>query len=380
MEAGIELVFGASAVRLEPRSIPVRSMAAGLSASVWDPNRVRVVFRSSAASADDLSALAGLASLALTELEAGLNLLECRREELSLLAEQRPTAAVLLASSDAASRALVPPKLMGILNVTPDSFSDGGDFTDVVRATERARAMVAAGADLIDIGGESTRPGSEPVAEAAELDRVLPVIESIRSAGIETPISIDTRKSEVAGRAIAAGANWVNDTSAGSYDSAMLATVSELACPYVAMHMRGTPRNMQEAPRYEDPVHEILCWLRERSALCLAAGISPTNLVLDPGIGFGKRPQDNVELVRRTAELRSLGVPILSGVSRKAFLGQLAGVESPRARTGATAAAVSLCVAGGAEILRVHDVELAAQVIAVTAAHSGLFPKDLYQP
>jgi dihydropteroate synthase len=260
---------------------------------------------------------------------------------------------------------------MGILNVTPDSFSDGGRYDDVERATARARELVEHGAELIDIGGESTRPGAEPVEQAAELERVLPVIQAIRSAGIDTPISIDTRKAEVARQALAAGANWVNDTSAGSFDAAMLATVAELDCPFVAMHMRGTPEHMQDAPHYEDPVHEILCWLRERAARCLEAGISPSNLVIDPGIGFGKRPEDNVALVRRTAELRSLGLPILSGVSRKAFLGQLTGVREPTARIGATAAAISLCV---------HDVELAAQVIAVTAAHSGLFPPQLYQP
>jgi len=377
---GHELIFGPAADQLEPRAIPVRSASSSLTESPFDRDQVRVAFRTDAASESDHSALSILADAETRELESGLSLLECKRNQLAPLAEHNPTAAMLLAASDAACQPLARPKLMGILNVTPDSFSDGGEHNDVESATARARAMALAGADIIDVGGESTRPGSEPVDEAAELERVLPVIESIRAAGVRALISIDTRKSNVAARALEAGANWVNDTSAGAYDSAMLSTVAGLDCPYVAMHMRGTPRDMQDAPRYEDPVHEILCWLRERAATCLEAGISPANLIVDPGIGFGKRPEDNVALVRRTTELRSLGLPILGGVSRKAFLGQLTGIQAPDARLGATAAAVALCVAGGAEILRVHDVELCAQVIAVSAAHNGLFPTALLQP
>jgi len=376
---GHELVFGPAADRLEPRAIPVRSATAGLSESPFDPSHVRVAVRSSALTEAERSSLTVFGDAEWIELSPELSLLEGRRSQLAPLVESNEAAAVILAASENACRSLVQPKLMGILNVTPDSFSDGGQHNDVESATARARSMVEAGADILDIGGESTRPGSEPVSEAAELDRVIPVIEAIRAAGIGATISIDTRKAAVAGQALAAGANWVNDTSAGSYDSAMLTTVAEHDCPYVAMHMRGTPRDMQDAPRYDDPVHEILCWLRERARLCLDAGIRHSNLILDPGIGFGKRPEDNVALVRRTPELRSLGLPILSGVSRKAFLGQLTGIEAPDARLGATAAAVSLCVAGGAEILRVHDVELCAQVIAVSSAHSGLFPHKLYQ-
>jgi dihydropteroate synthase len=370
---GFEFALEQDALRLEARAIPINRICDDPSQALWDTDRVRVVFRIDALAQDDVKKLCRETGGECSNAEGGLAVFEAKRERLAPLAgSNNRTAAILLHAHDAATSPYSPPVLMGILNVTPDSFSDGARFNELDSALERARSMAREGAAIIDIGGESTRPGSEPVTLADELARVLPVIEALAGESIEASISIDTRKAEVARRAVDAGATIVNDTSAGLHDPLMLSTVAALNCRYIAMHMQGTPSDMQKAPSYGDPVHEILCWLRERAAVCLEAGIAPGRLVLDPGIGFGKTLEHNVALVRRSVEFRSLGFPLLSGVSRKSFLGQLTGVETPDQRIGATLAAVSLCVAGGIEILRVHDVAQAAQAVAVAAAHSGL--------
>ena len=381
MNRGLEFALSLEAIALEVRAIPIQAACSDPRQALWDRDRVRVVFRSDVLSKADAQALCRATAGHLIRTSAELSQFESTREGLSALADEKhQAAALLLHAHDSATRGYEHPELMGILNVTPDSFSDGGRFNELDDAVERAQAMSREGASIIDIGGESTRPGSRPVELDEELRRVIPVIEALGARAPEITLSVDTRKAKVARAAVAAGATIVNDTSAGSFDPEMLSTVADLDCRYVAMHMQGTPRDMQRSPSYEDPVHDILSWLRERAAACVAAGIAPERLILDPGIGFGKSLEHNVALVRRAVELRSLGLPLLAGVSRKAFLGQLSGVKTPDQRIGATLAAVSLCVAGGVAILRVHDIESAAQAMAVASAHSGLLPTAIPQP
>lgn len=266
------------------------------------------------------------------------------------------------------NRPLAPVRTMGIVNVTPDSFSDSGDSLDPSRAVDRALALVAEGAGLLDIGGESTRPRSEPVSLEEELRRVVPVITALAKR-THVPISIDTTKSAVARAALDAGATIVNDVSAGLADDAMLAVVAKHGAGYVAMHMQGDPRTMQDAPRYDDVVAEVTDFLRERCFCALDAGVPRETLWIDPGIGFGKTLEHNLELLRRLPELRSLGLPILLGVSRKAFITKITGVDTPPAqRIGGTAAAIALGVVGGAEILRVHDVAVMREAALVARA------------
>lgn len=305
---------------------------------------------------------------------AGRARLECPRSVLRELGSASPVARLLAALLENAERAVEPPRIMGVLNATPDSFSDGGLWSDPSRAVEHGLGMVAAGACILDVGGESTRPGADPVSEADELARVLPVVEGL-AARTPVAISIDTSKARVARAALDAGATIVNDVRAGA-DPAMLPLVAERGCTYVAMHMRGAPRTMQAAPSYEDPVAEVTRFLRERASACLEAGIDAARIVLDPGIGFGKRLADNLEIMRRLPELRSLGRPLLVGASRKSFIAQVSGNElsaTPSQRVGGTAAAVTACVLGGAEILRVHDVAVMLEAARVAYA---LTPSD----
>jgi len=261
---------------------------------------------------------------------------------------------------------------MGVINVTPDSFSDGGKHLDAEAAVARGSEMQAEGADILDVGGESTRPGSIPVSEEEELRRVLPVIEGL-SGHVRAAISIDTTKSGVARAAIDRGATIVNDVSAGRADARMLPLVAERGATCVLMHMQGTPRTMQDAPTYRDVVLDVLAFLRERSETALAAGIARERIWIDPGIGFGKGLEHNLELLRRLDELLVLGFPICLGVSRKSFISaveRVSGAEAagPEARLGGTAAAVALGVRGGAGIVRVHDVAVMAQ--AARMAHA----------
>ena len=259
------------------------------------------------------------------------------------------------------------PLLVGVLNVTPDSFYDGGGSPQPAQAIEKGERLAAAGADWIDVGGESTRPGAEPVAAQAELDRALPVIEAL-SKRISAPISIDTMKAEVAAAAVRAGASVVNDVSGLRADPEMAKTVASLGVPAIVNHMRGTPATMQDGPRYADPLAEILEELRESVDRGLRAGISAHKIIADPGFGFGKRPEDNLAVLRRFHELRSLGLPLMAGVSRKSFLGKVLDGRPPENRLFGTAAAVALAVVGGARLLRVHDPAEMRDVARVAAA------------
>ena len=253
--------------------------------------------------------------------------------------------------------------IMGILNVTPDSFSDGGKYLDPERAVERALEMQAQGADIIDVGGESTRPGSERVSADEELKRVKPVLEEICDK-LSIPVSIDTYKSEVAEAAIKAGAAMVNDISALRFDSRMVRVVREYDVPVVLMHMKGTPKDMQKNPHYDDVMHEIVSFLHERKKFAVNSGIDEEKIIIDPGIGFGKRTgegiEDNCEIIRRLRELKVLDSPILVGPSRKTFIGNVCSDgRNPlpvNQRLEGTLAAVALSAVNGADIVRVHDV------------------------
>jgi dihydropteroate synthase len=261
-------------------------------------------------------------------------------------------------------------QVMGILNVTPDSFSDGGRFDSLEGALAQATAMVHQGADILDIGGESTRPGSQPVPEAEELQRVLPVIQALRARSLfdRTPISVDTVKASVARAAIEAGADFVNDVSGGIADPDMLSVVAVLGCPIVLMHMRGTPNTMQQMTDYKDVVAEVRDRLAELVNRAVAAGVLRDLIAIDPGIGFAKTAEQNLPLLRELATFQSLGCPVLVGVSRKSFIGAILDRPEPQDRLWGTAAACSAAIAGGADILRVHDVAQMADVRSVADA------------
>ena len=256
--------------------------------------------------------------------------------------------------------------VMGILNVTPDSFSDGGLYRDTEAAIEHGVRMAADGADVIDVGGESSRPGAEPVPLEEELSRVIPVIRALAER-VEAPISIDTYKPEVARAALDAGASVINDIT-GLADPDIRALAAERKVPAVIMHMKGTPRTMQENPVYEDLISDIMQFLRERAGEAVAAGLPEEFLIVDPGIGFGKTVEHNLEIIRKLGDFKSLGLPILIGTSRKAFIGKVLGGLSPTERLEGTAAAVALSIANGANIVRVHDVKEMVRVARMTDA------------
>jgi len=260
--------------------------------------------------------------------------------------------------------------VVGVLNATPDSFSDGGRHQDPTRAAAAAAEMVAAGAGMLDLGAESTRPGAAPVPVEEELRRLLPVLRAVRAA-VRVPLSVDTTKAAVAAAAIAEGADVVNDVSAGRADPAMFASCAGAGVPIVLMHMKGSPATMQAEARYEDVVGEVASFLSERAGAARAAGIAPDAIVLDPGIGFGKTVEHNCRLLRRLDALVALGYPVLVGVSRKSFLGRLLGGRDAEGRLFGTAAAVALAVAGGATLVRVHDVAAIHDVVVVTEAVLG---------
>ena len=261
------------------------------------------------------------------------------------------------------------PSVMGVVNVTPDSFSDGGVNLDARAAVASARRMLAEGAAIVDIGGESTRPGSAPVTAEEELGRVVPVLEELEGL----PVSIDTSKAEVAARALQLGAELVNDVTALRGDSALAGVVADAGAYLCLMHMRGEPRTMQDDPGYDDVVVEVARFLEERLAFAVAQGVPEEAICLDPGIGFGKTIEHNFELLRRLDELTVLGRPILVGISRKSSLGKIMG--DPDAKTGSTAASVGAAVLSyerGASIFRVHDVQ--EHVEALTAASAVVAP------
>ncbi len=260
------------------------------------------------------------------------------------------------------------PLVMGIVNVTPDSFSDGGLYADPAAAVTRAACHVADGADLLDIGGESTRPGAEPVSPAVQRQRVAPVIGAIRDVGVRVPIFVDTRLAEVAEAALKAGATGINDISALRDDPQMAALAAERRCPVILMHMQGTPATMQANPSYADVVVEVAAFLRERVLAAMARGIPRECVAIDPGIGFGKTTTHNLELLRRLDALTSLDVPVLVGPSRKRFLGEVLGIDRPADRDVGTLAAVAAAVLGGASVVRVHEAAATRQVVEVCAA------------
>jgi len=256
------------------------------------------------------------------------------------------------------------PRIMGVINVTPDSFSDGGEFADAQAAVAHGLALAEAGADILDIGGESTRPGAEPVPLALAFDRVMPVIEGLIDAGCPAPISIDTRKAKVAQAALAAGAVMFNDVSALTHDAASPA-VAATAPAVCLMHAQGDPRTMQDNPRYGDVLLDVYDFLELRVAGVRRHGIEPARVVIDPGIGFGKTLQHNLALLRRLSLFHGIGRPVMLGVSRKRFIGTLSGVAEARERVHGSVAAGLAGLAQGAQMLRVHDVAETRQALEV---------------
>jgi dihydropteroate synthase len=254
-------------------------------------------------------------------------------------------------------------RVMGIVNVTPDSFHDGGRFASVDAAIEHGVRLVAEGAQALDVGGESTRPGAPDVSVQEELARVLPVVQGLKEL-VDVPVSVDTWKSEVAQAVIEAGADWINDVCGGVRDPKMLNVVAEAGVPYVAMHMRGTPQTMQTLTEYDDILAEIKAYFVERLDAFEKAGGRQEMMIFDPGIGFAKKPLDNYYILANLSEFRALGQPVLVGPSRKSFLME-AGVQRTEDRLPGTLAALTVCAQSGVEVVRVHDVKEAVQVVSV---------------
>ncbi|CAN5618873.1 dihydropteroate synthase [soil metagenome] len=261
-----------------------------------------------------------------------------------------------------------PPLVMGVLNVTPDSFSDGGQWIDPAAAADRAGQMLADGAAIIDIGGESTRPGSQSVPEAEQICRVVPVIERLMRANPSAIVSIDTTRAAVAAAALDAGSTIVNDISAGLGDPALLPLVADRTAVVALMHMQGTPATMQHAPTYADVTSEVKSFLASRLQAAQSAGVAPSRVLLDPGIGFGKTVEHNLQLLRDLAVFTTLGQPLLVGTSRKGFIGRITGETDPADRLFGTAATVAWSIANGASIVRVHDVAPMARVVRMIQA------------
>ena len=257
------------------------------------------------------------------------------------------------------------PRLMGVLNVTPDSFSDGGLHLGLPEALARAEAMAAAGADILDIGGESTRPGADPVPLAEEVARVVPVIAALRAGGFALPISVDTRNAAVARAAFDAGADLFNDVSALTHDPDSLPLAAGAGCPVCLMHAQGDPKTMQEAPAYDDVLLDVMDFLEARVEAAEAGGIPRERLLVDPGIGFGKTAAHNVALVRGLAMLHGLGCAVLFGASRKRFIGTIGGAVEPAARVPGSIAVALEALRRGAQVIRVHDVAETRQAIAL---------------
>ncbi|MDZ8236483.1 MAG: dihydropteroate synthase [Nostoc sp. ChiQUE01a] len=257
--------------------------------------------------------------------------------------------------------------LMGILNVTPDSFSDGGEFNTTSAALVQAQALVAAGADIIDVGGQSTRPGAKQITLQEELERVLSVLQVLRPE-ISVPISVDTTRAAVARASVEAGADIINDISGGTFDSEMLPTIASLGVPIILMHIRGTPQTMQQMTDYQDLMAEIFSFLQKQIAAATAVGVDRDRVIIDPGIGFAKNYEQNLEIFQRLRSLLALNCPILVGASRKSFIGRILNQPDPKARVWGTAAACCAAIVNGADILRVHDVQQIRDVSLVTDA------------
>jgi dihydropteroate synthase len=255
--------------------------------------------------------------------------------------------------------------VMGVLNVTPDSFSDGGEWFDGEAAVAHGLELVAQGAGIVDVGGESTRPGAEPVPATEELRRVVGVVERLAASGAQ--VSVDTTKPEVARAALDAGATYVNDVTA-LRDPEMAALVAERECDCCLMHMLGEPRTMQDDPRYDDVVEDVRAFLEQRAEAAIAAGVAPERIQVDPGIGFGKTIAHNLELLRRLDEIVAIGFPVVVGTSRKSFLGRITGRDDPRQRLHGTIASNVMALERGARVFRVHDVAAVRDALAVAAA------------
>jgi dihydropteroate synthase len=260
------------------------------------------------------------------------------------------------------------PLIMGILNVTPDSFSDGGQFLSVDNAVLQVDKMLADGADIIDIGGESTRPGAESVPAEEQIRRIVPVIQAIRQRGLKVLISVDTTSSPVAAAALLAGANIINDISAGDDDVSILSLAAQMQMPIILMHRQGPPQTMQDNPHYDNVVQEVVDGLKAKIDAALAVGIKLGNIVVDPGIGFGKRKQDNLDVLAYLDSLVALGFPVLLGTSRKRFMGSICNVSEPMELVTATAVTTALGVMAGVRIFRVHDVKENRQAVDVAWA------------
>jgi dihydropteroate synthase len=260
--------------------------------------------------------------------------------------------------------------IMGVLNITPDSFSDGGRFADYERAFAQAMELISAGTDILDIGGESTRPGSAPAPLTVELERVIPIIRAVRE-GSDIPISIDTTKSEVARRSLEAGADIINDVSALRFDPQMALVAAESGAPVILMHMLGVPRTMQVNPVYESVISEIIAFLEERMSFAVKNGIKRSQLIIDPGIGFGKTVTHNLHIIRDLDSFSCMDRPILLGASRKRFMGKILGRAEDERELG-TAVANAFGIAAGAHIIRVHDVAFHREAIRMADAIVGL--------
>jgi dihydropteroate synthase len=261
------------------------------------------------------------------------------------------------------------PRIMGILNVTPDSFSDGGEWFDFDEAVAHGRTLVAEGADILDVGGESTRPGAAPVALDEELRRVVPVIRVLREVGAQ--LSVDTMKLTVAEAAVEAGATFVNDVTAFRHEPELAGFVADRGCDCCLMHMLGEPRTMQDDPRYDDVVDDVRAFLEERAEFAVGEGVREERIMVDPGIGFGKTLDHNLELLRRLDEIVAIvavGFPVVVGTSRKSFLGRLTGREDPHDRIAATVATTVLALERGAAVFRVHDVAPTKDALTVATA------------
>ncbi len=265
--------------------------------------------------------------------------------------------------------------IMGVLNVTPDSFSDGGQFNSESAAIAHAQSLIEGGADIIDVGGQSTRPGAEIISGNEELNRVVPVVKALRLGKDNYPpipdrtlISVDTSRVDVASAAIKAGANMINDVTGGMGDREMLPLVAQLGVPVILMHMRGTPQTMQQLTDYQDLIGDIYQFFQERISAAIASGVKRDRIIIDPGIGFAKTYQQNLEILRRLSEFKSLGMPILIGASRKSFIGKILDRPDPKQRVWGTAAACCAAIANGANIVRVHDLPQMLDVCRVADA------------
>jgi dihydropteroate synthase len=359
----VEERLGERACALEPR---VRAPLPGASGTDGHGAPARFVLARAGLSAVERAHLAAAPGARMEE-HGELVRLAVAPQVLSELARSSEAARILASALAAAAARRGPARVMGIVNVTPDSFSDGGEHLACERALAHGRAMDAEGADLVDVGGESTRPGAERVPAALQIERVLPVVAGL-SGAVRAAISVDTTSAEVARAALAAGARVVNDVSAGRDDPEMLACVAEHEAGIVLMHMQGAPRDMQDEPHYADVVREVVAFLRARARAAVNAGVAAERIAVDPGIGFGKTLAHNLALLRALPELRSLGFPIVLGVSRKGLLGTLTGEAVPARRGHATAALVALADGLGADVHRVHEVGAARAALSVARA------------